>query len=85
MNNLLTRKASSSDLTSTPTRRADKPTTYSKSHVAILLTGKIYSSIVNGKQNSLIFRDPAQLKPPVQGLPFLGGGNIVPGISIVPR
>ena len=39
---------------------------------------------MNGKQNTLIFRDPTQLDPPVQGFPLLGGGNIIPGIAVVP-
>ena len=39
---------------------------------------------MNGKQNALIFRDPTQLDPPVQGFPLLGGGNIIPGIAVVP-
>ncbi|MFM7979969.1 MAG: hypothetical protein ACKPKO_11705, partial [Candidatus Fonsibacter sp.] len=41
-------------------------------------------NLVSGKQNALIFRDPTQLNPPVQGFPLLGGGNIVPGIAVVP-
>ena len=41
---MLTRKASSSGLTSTPTRRADKATTYTKSDVDNILTGKPSSS-----------------------------------------
>ncbi|MFM7987612.1 MAG: hypothetical protein ACKPKO_50685, partial [Candidatus Fonsibacter sp.] len=41
-------------------------------------------NLVSGKQNALIFRDPTQLNPPVQGFPLLGGSNIVPGISVVP-
>ena len=36
------------------------------------------------KQNSLLFRDPAQLNPPVQGFSLFGRGNIVPGIICVP-
>ena len=36
------------------------------------------------KQDSLIFRDPAQLNPPVQGFPLFGGANIVPGKAVVP-
>ncbi|MFM7979568.1 MAG: hypothetical protein ACKPKO_09655, partial [Candidatus Fonsibacter sp.] len=48
---------------------------YNKTQVENLLTAK---------QNTLIFRDPTQLNPPVQGFPLLGGGNIVPGISVVP-
>ncbi|MFM7988866.1 MAG: hypothetical protein ACKPKO_57095, partial [Candidatus Fonsibacter sp.] len=48
---------------------------YNKTQVANLLTGK---------QNVLIFRDTTQLNPIVQGFPLLGGGNIVPGISVVP-
>ena len=36
------------------------------------------------QQYSLMFRDPAQLNPPVQGFPLFGGGKIVPGIAIVP-
>ena len=39
---------------------------------------------MNGKQNALIFRDPTQLDPPVQGFPLLGGGNIIPGIAVGP-
>ncbi len=39
---------------------------------------------MSGKQNTLILRDPTQLNPLVQGFPLLGGGNIVPGISVVP-
>ncbi|MFM7981769.1 MAG: hypothetical protein ACKPKO_20865, partial [Candidatus Fonsibacter sp.] len=41
-------------------------------------------NLVSGKQNALIFRDPTQLNLLVQGLPLLGGGNIVTGISVVP-
>ncbi|MFM7988535.1 MAG: hypothetical protein ACKPKO_55400, partial [Candidatus Fonsibacter sp.] len=51
------------------------PNIYHKTQVDNLLTGK---------QNALIFRDPTQLNPLVQGFPLLGGGNIVPGISVVP-
>ena len=36
------------------------------------------------QQNSIRFRDPAQLNPPVQGFPLFGGGIIVPGIVVVP-
>ena len=36
------------------------------------------------KRNSFIFRGPAQLNSPVPGFPLLGGGNIVPGVAIVP-
>ena len=85
LNNLLTGKASSSDLTSKPARKADKSTTYAKSDVDVLFTEKASSSIVYGKQNSLIFKDPVKLNPPVQGLPFLSGGNIVPGTALAPR
>ena len=35
------------------------------------------------KQTSLIFKDPTQLSPPVQGFPLLHSGNIVPGIAVV--
>ncbi|MFM7988582.1 MAG: hypothetical protein ACKPKO_55645, partial [Candidatus Fonsibacter sp.] len=48
---------------------------YNKTQVENLLTAK---------QNTLTFRDPTQLNPPVQGFPLLGGGNIVPCISFVP-
>ncbi|MFM7989164.1 MAG: hypothetical protein ACKPKO_58605, partial [Candidatus Fonsibacter sp.] len=41
-------------------------------------------NLLTAKQNALIFRDPTQLNPPSQGLPLLGGGNIVPGIAVVP-
>ncbi|MFM7981139.1 MAG: hypothetical protein ACKPKO_17665 [Candidatus Fonsibacter sp.] len=41
-------------------------------------------NLVSGKQNALIFKDPTQVHPLIQGLPLLGGGNIVPGISVVP-
>ncbi|MFM7987467.1 MAG: hypothetical protein ACKPKO_49960, partial [Candidatus Fonsibacter sp.] len=51
------------------------PNIYNKAQVENLLTAK---------QNALIFRDPTQLNPPVQGFPLLGGGNIVPGIAVVP-
>ncbi|MFM7980202.1 MAG: hypothetical protein ACKPKO_12880, partial [Candidatus Fonsibacter sp.] len=50
------------------------PNIYNKNQVENLLSGK---------QNTLIFRDPTQLNPLVQGFPFLGGGNIVPGIAVV--
>ena len=36
------------------------------------------------KHNSIIFRDRAQLNPPVQGFPLLGGRYTVPGIAVVP-
>ena len=36
------------------------------------------------QHNSLMFRDSAQLNPPVQGFPLFGGANIVPGIAVVP-
>ena len=39
---------------------------------------------INAKQNSLCFRDLAQLNFPVPGFPLFGGGNIVPGIAVVP-
>ena len=77
-------KASLSDVTSLIAGKADKSTTYYTCDVDNLLTGKASSSIVHEKQNSLIFRVPAQLRPPAQGFPFLGGGNIVPGIAVVP-
>ncbi|MFM7978404.1 MAG: hypothetical protein ACKPKO_03730, partial [Candidatus Fonsibacter sp.] len=51
------------------------PNIYNKTQVDNLLTGK---------QNALIFRDPTQFNPLVQGFPLLGGGNIVPGIAVVP-
>ncbi|MFM7987372.1 MAG: hypothetical protein ACKPKO_49470, partial [Candidatus Fonsibacter sp.] len=51
------------------------PNIYNKNQVENLLSKK---------QNALIFRDPTQLNPPVQGFPLLGGGNIVPGIAVVP-
>ncbi|MFM7978241.1 MAG: hypothetical protein ACKPKO_02905, partial [Candidatus Fonsibacter sp.] len=41
-------------------------------------------NLLTAKQNTLIFRDPTQLNPLVQGFPLLGGGNIVPGIAVVP-
>ena len=41
-------------------------------------------NLLTGKQNALIFRDPTQLNPLVQGFPLLGGGNIVPGIAVAP-
>ncbi|MFM7986413.1 MAG: hypothetical protein ACKPKO_44585, partial [Candidatus Fonsibacter sp.] len=40
-------------------------------------------NLLTGKQNALIFRDPTQLNPLVQGVPLLGGGMIVPGIAVV--
>ena len=40
--------------------------------------------MLSNKQQTLIFKDPTQLSPPVQGFPLLGGGNIVPGIAVVP-
>ena len=42
-------------------------------------------NLLTGKQNALIFRDPTQLNPLVQGFPLLGGGNIVPGIAVAPQ
>ena len=39
---------------------------------------------MKGKQNTLIVRDHPQLNPYVQGFPLLGGGNIIPGIAVVP-
>ena len=42
------------------------------------------SSKVNGQHNSVIFRDPAQINPPVQYLSLLGGGNICSGVAVVP-
>ena len=64
--------------------------TYGNFDVAGLLTApNIYNknqvdNLLSGKQNALIFRDPTQLNPLVQGFPLLGGGNIVPGIAVVP-
>ena len=52
------------------------PNIYNKTQVEDLL---------NGKQNALIFRDPTQLDPPVQGFPLLSGGNIIPGIAVGPQ
>jgi hypothetical protein len=40
--------------------------------------------LLSNKQQTLIFKDPTQLSPPVQGFPLLGDGNIVPGIVVVP-
>ncbi|MFM7979099.1 MAG: hypothetical protein ACKPKO_07250 [Candidatus Fonsibacter sp.] len=41
-------------------------------------------NLLTAKQNTLILRDPTQLNPLAQGFPLLGGGNIIPGISVVP-
>ena len=35
------------------------------------------------KQQTLIFKDPTQLSPLVQGFPLLHAGNIVPGLAVV--
>ena len=40
--------------------------------------------MLSNKQQTLIFKDPTQLSPPVQGFPLLGGGNIILGIAVVP-
>ena len=60
---------------------------YTKTQVDSRLTRKVSSSdrtsAIARTQNSLIFRNPAQLNPPVQGFPLLGGGNIVPGVAVV--
>ena len=84
LDNFLTGKASSSDLTSTTTRKAEKSTRNIKNDVANFLTEKASSSKVNGQHNSVIFRDPAQINPPVQYLSLLGGGNICSGVAVVP-
>ena len=77
------------EITSTSTFTGDisAPNIYTKTQVDSRLTGKARSSDITsaiaGKQNSLIFRNPAQLHPPVQGFPLLGGGIIVPAIACV--
>ena len=64
------------------------PNIYTKTQVDSLLTGKVSSSdktsAIAGKQDFLIFINPAQLNPPVQSFPLLGGENIVPSTSVVP-
>ena len=77
------------EITSTSTFTGDisAPNIYTKTQVDSLLTGKVSSSDTTAAialtQNSIIFRNPAQLNPPVQGFPLLGGGNIVPGLAVV--
>ena len=75
VNQLLTGLATSYDITSAISGKADQSTTYAKSDVDTLSTGK---------PNFPIFRNPAPLNPPVQGFPLLGGGNMFPGIAIAP-
>ena len=59
--------------TSTFTGDITAPNMYTKTQVDSLLTGKAISSditsVIAGQQHSLIFRNPAQLYPPVQGFP----------------
>ena len=39
--------------------------------------------MLSNRQQTLIFKDPTQLSPLVQGVPLLHEGNIVPGIAVV--
>ncbi len=65
---------------------------YAKGNITcegILTAPNIYTKaavegLLSNKQQTLIFKDPTQLSPPVQGFPLVGGGNIVPGIVVVP-
>ena len=81
-------KGKNLEITSTSTFLGDisAPNIYTKTHVNDLLAGKAssadISSAVSGKQNTLSFKDPAQLDPPVQGFHLLRGGNIVPGLAV---
>ena len=65
---------------------------YAKGNITcegILTAPNIYTKaavegLLSDKQQTLIFKDPTQLSPPVQGFPLLGGGNIIIGIAVVP-
>ena len=65
---------------------------YAKGNITcegILTAPNIYTKaavegLLSKKQQTLIFKDPTQLSPPVQGFPLLGGGNIILGIAVVP-
>ena len=81
-------KGKNLEITSTSTCLGDisAPNIYTKTNVNDLLAGKASSAdittAISGKQNTLFFKDPAQLNPPAQGFQLLRGGNIVPGLAV---
>ena len=40
-------------------------------------------SLLSNTQQTLLFKDPTQLSPPVKGFPLLHASNIVPGLVVV--